>query len=82
LTSDQPQQNSITTIPLIGRFPKENLQMTTATEYSSRLAQLTALDKELTDRRYGRRLLRGYARRGLSSDCRVKAKDAQITQIS
>lgn len=56
--------------------------MTAATEYSSRLAQLTALDKELTDRRYGRRLLRGYTRRGLSSDCRVKAKDAQITQIS
>jgi CubicO group peptidase (beta-lactamase class C family) len=45
LTSDQPKQNSITTIPLIGFSPKENLQMTTATEVSSSLAQSTALAK-------------------------------------
>jgi CubicO group peptidase (beta-lactamase class C family) len=47
LTSDQPQQISITIIPLIGLSSKKNLFMTTATEHSSSLAQSSALAAEI-----------------------------------
>jgi CubicO group peptidase (beta-lactamase class C family) len=47
LTSDQPSQISVAIIPLIALSPKENLQMTTATQPSARPAQFTAFDKEL-----------------------------------